>query len=91
MIEAPHYTIFALNNGPKTLCRAWAQAIYELFDALDGIAYASSMAAHAPAFALFERAKDSLPSHPALNQPLDHPGLELPLYNVSHRIGYDVS
>ncbi|HLS67761.1 MAG TPA: RES family NAD+ phosphorylase [Kiloniellales bacterium] len=79
-----------LNNGPKGLCRAWAQEIYRSFPHLDGIAYASSMAGHAPAFALFERAGDALPMHPLFNQSLDHPGLEAPLYNVAYRIGYNV-
>lgn len=38
--------------------------------------------------AFYERATDCCPTHPVLNIPLAHPGLEAPLNRIADRFGY---
>jgi RES domain len=89
----------AINSGRKDHARSYAVAAYEEYDHLDGILYPSSMlgrvtdASGKPTtrgicVALFDRAADAIPDHPAIHHPLAHPGLALPLGRVARDIGY---
>lgn len=79
-----------INNGRRERARTWARAIHAAFPHLEGIAYASSMDGHNPAFALFERARSAIASRPTFNQPLNVPGLETGLKNIAWTIGYHI-
>ena len=46
------------------------------------------MNANQPAFALYERARSSIPTAPAINLPLSTPGLAAPLAAAAIRLGY---
>lgn len=87
----------AIASGRKDVTRLWARAIHEDYD-VDGVWYPSSMSGtvrapgdpvwHGLAAAIFERAADALPRHPALHLPLDHPGLAEALAAIAERFGY---
>jgi len=42
------------------------------------------------AFALYERAQDSIPGRPIVHLPLTHPGLQWPIRRVAEQLGFDV-
>jgi hypothetical protein len=87
----------AISSGREDIARAWAQAIFEEYD-LDGLWYPSPMsgtarrrgdpAHHGYAVALFSPARGSLPAHPLLNVPLDHPALAPAIARAAERFGY---
>lgn len=52
---------------PEEPLSGWEREIDCSFSDVDGIAYASSMARHAPAFTLFEPAKEALLTRPGFN------------------------
>jgi hypothetical protein len=65
----------ALASGPRSRARLWSQRIYEDYPSCEGLIYPSSMDANEPAFALYERAMDSLPERPDFHRSLADPGL----------------
>ncbi len=81
----------AINTGPRTRTRRWARAIYQAFQEIDGLHYASSMYRSAPAIALFERAQDALPNSPTFNRSLSDPGLLEAQRNVAKDLGYQLT
>lgn len=80
----------AVCSGPRARARRWAQAAYEALPTVDGILYGSSMAGHAPAFALFERARSAVPDRPDFHRRLDDPALRDLLLNAAADLGYVV-
>jgi hypothetical protein len=54
----------ALNSGPRARARRWSMAIYAAYPQAEGLWYPSSMHANQPSVALYERARDALPSAP---------------------------
>ena len=80
----------AINSGRRDRARRWSQALYAAFPQADGIAYASSMNGHAVAYALYERAVDSVPSAPDTHFALNDPALDLPIDRAATRLGYAV-
>ncbi len=70
------------------MAKAWSRAIYAAYPHIEGLRYASSMNAHQPAFALYERARQALPAAAALDLPLATPALAAPLAAESIRFGY---
>jgi hypothetical protein len=78
----------ALCSGPRPRAQRWSRAIYDAYPAIEGLWYPSSMAGNAPAIALYERAKDALPSQPRFHRPLDDPALLTPLRRVARRLHY---
>jgi RES domain len=78
----------AINSGPRPRAQRWARAIYEAFAGLDGLFYASSMAANAACLALFERAIDAIPAEPELHRPLADPLLRSFLRRAAIAFGY---
>ncbi len=81
----------AINTGPRARTRRWARAIYQAYQEIDGLHYASSMYCSAPAIALFERAQDILPSSPTFNRSLSDPGLQEAQRNVANELGYQLA
>jgi RES domain len=80
----------AISSGPRERSRAWARAIAEAYDDIDGLWYRSSMDGGKPAICLWERARDALPDSPWAHLPLDAPGLLLPLARACRPIGYQL-
>jgi len=80
----------AICSGSHARARRWAQAAYEALPGVDGILYGSSMAGHAAAYALFERAGDAFPEHPDLHRRLDDPALRDLVLNTAGDLGYTV-
>jgi hypothetical protein len=78
----------AISSGPRERSRAWARAIADAYDDIDGLWYRSSMDGGAPALCLWERARDAIPASPWANLPLDAPGLTVPLARACRPIGY---
>lgn len=81
----------AINSGPRPRARRWAQAIYEAYPGLHGIWYASSMAANAPAQALFERAIRATPDTPVFHRRLCDHELEPVIEWAGERFNYAVA
>lgn len=80
----------AICSGPRSRARRWSRAIHAAYLELDGLGYASSMNGGSPAFALYERAEDALPSRPDLHLPLEDPRLLTPIMNAAAVLGYVV-
>lgn len=78
----------ALSTGRHDRARAWSMAIYEAFPDLDGLYYPSSMHAHEPCIALYERARDAVPARPLLHRHLTDPVMRTILKNACRAIGY---
>lgn len=78
----------AIHSGSRAMARSWSRAIYAAYPKVEGLRYASSMNANQPAFALYERARSSLPAAPAIDLLLSTPGLAAPLAAAAIRFGY---
>jgi len=78
---------YTINSGRKDHCRLWARTIHTAHPDLDGLWHHSSMTGGNLA-TLFTHAADSFPARPALDLPLTHPGLHLPLLDACEHIGY---
>ena len=78
----------AINAGSRVTARSWSRAIYVAYPRIEGLRYASSMNANQPAFALYERARRSLPAGPALDLPLAASALTALLADAALRFGY---
>jgi hypothetical protein len=78
----------AINSGPRDRARRWSRRIYEDYPAVEGLWYPSSMDANRPAVALYERAENALPTHPAFHHPLSDPSLRSPLAAVAGELKY---
>ncbi len=70
--------------------REWSRSIYAKYADVDGLRYPSSMLGGTMAFALYERAQDSIPGRPIVHLPLTHPGLQWPIRRVAEQLGFDV-
>lgn len=80
----------AIATGPKARARLWSRNVYEAFPEVDGLAYRSSMGGNEPAFALYERCRDALPTAPSFHRALSDPALMAPLVAAAHAIGYRI-
>lgn len=80
----------ALCSGPRSRARAWSRPIYEAYRDVQGLYYPSSMHAHRPALALYERAFLALPRAPLLHRPLSDPALLADLDRVASDLGYQL-
>jgi hypothetical protein len=80
----------AINVGSRARAREWANQLYEAYERLQGIYYASSMNGNEPAIALADRAEQSgcLPAHPDLNRALADDSLLDVLKYSAQRLGY---
>jgi hypothetical protein len=77
-----------IGSGPRSRARAWARAIYNALEDVEGIYYCSSMYANQPCVALFERAEDAMPGTATFHQPLAHPALAKRLRTAASILGY---
>ncbi len=78
----------AINSGSRVRAREWARRLYDAFDDLHGMWYASSMHANQPAIALNERARGALPGFPSFNRALADDTLLNPLKFAAIELGY---
>lgn len=78
----------AINTGPHSFARRWSKVIYEAYDGVAGLGYASSMAGNRPAVALYERAEHCLTIRPFFHRALADPALLAILQNVAQRLNY---
>ncbi len=80
----------ALSSGARPRARRWSRAIYEAFPQVQGLLYPSSMYAHRPAVALYERATAAMPKRPTFHRPLTDPALLGVLKATTMEVGYVV-
>jgi len=80
----------AIHSGSRPRARGWARDLYAAFPMAQGIVYASSMHAGAPALALNERAlrQPLFPPHPELHRALADDVLLDPLKHAAQALGY---
>jgi hypothetical protein len=81
----------AIHSGSRVRARGWARDLYEAFPAAQGILYAASMHAGAPAFALNERALERgpfFPAHPEFHRALADDAMLDPLKHAASALGY---
>lgn len=78
----------ALSSCPRNRSRLWSRACYEAFPEIDGLLYPSSMHAHRPCIALYERARDAVPGIPLFHRALSDPAVFDVLREARHRLGY---
>lgn len=78
----------AINSGQRPRARRWSRAIYETYPDVEGLLYSSSMHANKPAYALYERARSSLPSAPVFHRALSDPALLSRLDGAAEVLGY---
>lgn len=81
----------AIASGPRSRAREWSRRIYAAYAAIDGLWYPSSMAGHAPAMALYERAASALPTAPRANRGLDDPVMDRLIEDAAVRLNYRLS
>lgn len=79
-----------INSGPRDIARAWSRQFYQAFPEIDGLYYASSMHANAPAIAFYEPAKPAFPPEPLVDRPLDTPAFLHDIKRSANEIGYDM-
>ncbi len=77
-----------INSGPRAAARAWSRQFHLAFPDVDGIYYCSSMHANQPSIALYERARDALPTTPLDDRLLDDPLLLGDLKRSANELGY---
>lgn len=76
----------ALNSGPRSRCRKWAQALRSVHPRCDGFAY-TGMAGR-DCVVLFVPPGDVFPRTPAFTKPLADPGLASRIADAADQIGY---
>jgi len=80
----------AIHSGSRERARGWARDLYEAFEDIQGIQYASSMNGGAAALALNERALKVplFPSHPLFHRALADDLMLDPLKHAAQALGY---
>lgn len=81
----------AINTGPRAITRQWSMSIYAAYSRIDGLWYCSSMYGNAPCVALYERGRDSLPTHPSFNRALADPTLFDTLAAAADAVNYTMA
>jgi len=83
----------AISSGRRSQAREWARAIYRHYggsEAPDGLFYSCSNMPNGRSVALFERSRNALSQHPALDLPLAHPGLWADVEYACTELGLDL-
>lgn len=65
----------AITTGPRSICRLWAQMIYDSFPHLEGLTWQSSVWGPGRAVAWWERSESALPTAPLAYRALGDPTL----------------
>ncbi len=81
----------AINSESRKRARAWSQAVYAAYPQSEGILYASSMNGHAPAVALYERARSAIPVAPLFDRSLTDDALLDVLKHGASTLGYGLT
>jgi len=79
----------ALNSGSRVDAQIWSREIYRQYAHVQGIFYPSSLLS-TPCVALYERARDAMPSAPLLNRALKDLTLRTAIKIAASRINYAV-
>lgn len=80
----------ALGSGSRKRARDWSRCFHAAYPNIDGLLYCSSMNGHAPAIALYERARTAIPSAPLFNRPLADDVLLDILKHCADHLGYGI-
>lgn len=80
----------ALNSGPKSSARRWAQALHKIYPDVQGLIYPSSMAGGRDVVALNERALHAIPAAPQIHYDLADRKINRVLRKAAGSIGYCV-
>jgi RES domain len=80
----------AISTGPRRRAQRWSRRIYEAFPDVEGLCYPSSMCGGELAYALYERAENTIAPTPSFHRALADPALLTPLEEAARRIGYVV-
>ena len=80
----------AIHSGPRPRARRWSRQLYLAFEHIDGILYCSSMYAHEPIIALFERSHRAIPGRPILHRELKDPAIAHIVTETGRKIRYEV-
>ncbi|WP_347352180.1 RES family NAD+ phosphorylase [Intrasporangium sp.] len=79
-----------LPTGPRNVCRAWAEAILDTWEDLDGIITGSAMDGR-DTYALFPQARSSTPPTPLHARALAHPHVYAYVHRWVAEIGYGIA
>ena len=80
----------AINSGERGRARRWSTAIYDAYQEVQGLWYASSMYANSPSVALCERAMPAIPRTPVFHRALSDPTLYLRLDEAAVKLNYSL-
>ncbi|RIJ76783.1 hypothetical protein D1871_10480 [Nakamurella silvestris] len=75
--------------APRSTCRAWARAIHQTWDDVDGLLSPSTMTSRTMV-TLFERAADSIPPRPQFARPLTNPYVWNVVADAAREVGYTI-
>lgn len=81
----------ALSSGPRPRAQRWSRVFYEAYPEIEGLYYPSSMYAHHPAVAFYERSTDAMPEAPLFHRLLTEPALLSVLKHVAFDVGYSLA
>ncbi len=77
----------AIISGPRSRARAWARCIYLGHEALDGLAYRSSVWGPGRCVALWERGRRAFPASPGTSRSLADPTLTAAVASAARELG----
>lgn len=79
-----------LMTGARSVSRNWARGFYDVYPALAGLFYPSSMHANQPVMALTDRAEIAgvVPAHPSFHRALSDAAILTLLKNAARSLGY---
>ena len=78
----------AIASGRRDVARSWSRLVWSGYPSVEGLRYRSSMAGGGVNIVIYERGSAAMPTHPAINVPLTHPGLAPDLNRIAHEYGY---
>jgi hypothetical protein len=80
----------AISSGRRDRARAWSVRIYEDYPTIEGLYYPSSMDSNQPSVALYERAKNVIPTRPLFHRAVADPALNAAVVHAALLFGYGV-
>jgi hypothetical protein len=80
----------AISSGRRDRARAWSVRIYEDYPTIEGLYYPSSMDNSQPSSALYERAKNAIPTRPLFHRAVADPALNAAVVRAAILFGYGV-
>jgi hypothetical protein len=80
----------AISSGRRDRARAWSVRIYEGYPTIEGLYYPSSMDSNQPSVALYERAKNAIPTRSHFHRAVADPALNAAVVRAALLFGYGV-